>query len=56
MADIGPKAELKTLGNDFAIAEPDDTRLRHPLIPAFEHFLILLMAHHRQRVGGLAKS
>src|ERR1700722_10615419 len=28
MADIGPKTEIKPLSDDFAVAKPDDTRLR----------------------------
>jgi hypothetical protein len=37
MTDVGPKIETKTFRNDLAIAQSDDTRLRHPLNQAFEH-------------------
>jgi hypothetical protein len=57
MADVGPKAELKALGNDFATAKPDDTRLRHPLIEASEHLSDSLdaLAHDHPRAGGPVK-
>src|SRR5271169_3707123 len=32
MADVGPEIETKSLRYDFAIAESEDTRPRHPLI------------------------
>jgi hypothetical protein len=44
MADVGPKIEMKALGNDFAIAKSDDPRLRCSLARVLDHLFESLEA------------
>jgi hypothetical protein len=44
MADVGPKIEMKALGNDLAAAKLDDARLRYSLALALDHLSESLQA------------
>src|SRR6185437_9457977 len=50
MTDIGPEAEIKPLGDDFAVAKRDDSRLRYALLQLFQHHP---SCHSRTNLDGI---